>query len=76
MSLKPASDDLLQAILALVCCDVSLHEVATWRPEQKLAAENWAIKTLLKASDNPVRVPPMPEILKPFYDPMGGENLA
>lgn len=44
----------------------SLAEIAEWSDEQCLLAEDWALATHLRASDNLVRVPAVPAHLQTF----------
>lgn len=55
-----------QDFLSLVCCDVPKRVIRKWTPQQVELAEKWAGAVHLRASDNIVRVPPMPKFLKPF----------
>lgn len=63
-------DDLhsLADLLLLVGVKVDASDVAEWTVHQQNLASDWAAKTHLRASDNPVRVPPMPEFLKRFEE--------
>lgn len=61
---KPVSVRSLQDILLLVDEYVTLRVLRTWTPRQRRAALVWAGKTHLRASDNPVRVPPKPRCLR------------
>lgn len=56
----------LQDILSLVDREVPVEALRTWTPEQREQAEKWAAKLHLRASDNPVRVPPEPEHVAAF----------
>lgn len=61
-----ASPSTLQDLLLLVDVDVPIGGIVGWTDDQMRAAEKWAGRVHLSASDNPVRVPPMPEFLRPF----------
>ncbi len=52
--------------LELVSMEVPVEKVKGWTEDQMKAAFEWAWKLHLQASDNIVRVPPMPEFLKVF----------
>ncbi len=54
---------LLQEMLDMVDCKVSLREILSWTDEQREQAETWAAKVHLRASDNIVRVPTRPRFL-------------
>jgi len=54
----------LRDLLALVSRRASLNALRSWTPNQRAAAEKWAAATHLRASDNVVRVPPMPACVK------------
>ena len=57
---------ILRDILLLASVDVPLSHIREWTPEESALAEEWANKSYLRASDNPVRVPPKPEFLKAY----------
>lgn len=50
-------------LLLMVGYDVPLYVIEKWAPEELAAAEKWAAKSYLRASDNPVRVPARPQFL-------------
>lgn len=55
----------LRDMLALVLAKPpSVECIKRWKPDAFLEAEHWAAKTHLRASDNPVVVPPKPVFLK------------
>lgn len=58
-----AEHSILHDLLLLVCYVVPKKVIKAWTPEQRKLAETWAAKTHLRASDNPVRVPPRPSFL-------------
>lgn len=54
-------------MLGMVDVSVTPEQVATWTREQRAAADDWAAKTHLHASDNDdVVVPPKPEFLNQY----------
>lgn len=71
---------LLRDILLLASVDVPLEDIRQWTPEESAAAEAWASKSYIRASDNPVRVPPKPDFLKRYptvdtFDRVNGRIL-
>lgn len=56
----------LQDTLILVERFVPMETVESWSTEMQVQASVWASLLRLKASDNPVIVPPEPEFLRPF----------
>jgi hypothetical protein len=65
----PGSDPIvLRDFLELVSTKVPLDVIKGWTWDQRAEAERWAGLLHLKASDNPVRVPPVPEHVKPYRD--------
>ena len=65
--LPPIETETLWVILSLVCIEIEPGILDTWSPEDRELAEIWALKTHLRASDNPVRVPPRPAILDGYH---------
>ena len=55
-------------ILELASHTVPLAVIATWSDETVSLAERWAAATHLRASDNPVVVPPKPDVLNGYED--------
>lgn len=58
--------EILQDILKLIDEDVPLCVIETWSARERECVETWAEKVYLKASDNNVRVPPVPDVLKKY----------
>lgn len=57
----PGSDPVaLRDMLELVSIDVPLKVVKAWSWDERAAAEDWAGRSHLRASDNIIRVPPCP----------------
>lgn len=56
----------LRDMLLLLCIEVPTDTITYWSPTQKSEVEEWAGWAILKANDNPVRVPPMPQFLGPY----------
>jgi hypothetical protein len=54
----------LRDMLSLVGRKLSRSAFRQWTSKQRAAAEKWAAATHLRASDNPVHVPPMPACVK------------
>jgi hypothetical protein len=63
-----ATADVLSDMLLL--CDLKVHpdNIAAWPQQVRDDVEIWARQHFLRASDNPVKVPPMPEVLKSYVD--------
>jgi len=57
------SSRVVREMLSLADVDVSRVTTATWTLRQCCAAVTWAAAVHLRASDNPVRVPPRPKFL-------------
>lgn len=57
-------DQTLSDWLLLVAVKVPPETVATWSDEQHQEAQQWAVKTHLRASDNRVRVPEKPAFVE------------
>ena len=51
-------------LLSLVDAEVPLETINGWPDEQCQAADDWAAATHLRASDNEITVPPMPEYVR------------
>lgn len=62
----PTSTESLRMLLELVCFDVPAAELDRRSRRERAHAELFAARTHLSASGNVVRIPPMPEWLKPF----------
>jgi hypothetical protein len=65
-----AFDDLdsLSDLLGLVGITADPDDISEWTKHQQEQASKWAAKTHLSASDNNVRVPPMPAFLELYKD--------
>lgn len=50
----------LRDMLLLVGRDLSREKFNAWSQAERNKAERWAAATHLRASDNPVKVPPLP----------------
>lgn len=73
---KRTDDHVLQDILALVDCRVTLKEIRSWSPGRKAKIEAWASKSYLRASDNNCRVPDKPRFKsKPITYPKSMGDL-
>lgn len=57
---------ILRDMLALVDCVVPVRVIEFWNSAERSDAETWAAKSHFRASDNRVRVPPMPQFLAPY----------
>ena len=55
-----------QLCLLMIDLDIPEAEIASWTDEQCQKAEEYAAAIHLRASDNIIRIPPMPEFLKKF----------
>lgn len=66
-NIKRTPED-MQLILGLVIHDqpVPLDVIASWTPEQRLLADDWAINVHYSASDNNNRVPAKPAFLEGY----------
>lgn len=70
--IAPASPESTHDLLLLTHLhEVPLPVIESWSQRQLNQAERWAGLTHLGASDNPVKVPPMPDFLKPWEPPPG-----
>ena len=68
-----ASPEVLSDMLLQVGIDAKPETVSGWSMEHRCAAELWATRVYLSASDNPVRVPPRPRFLPaPWCGPESG----
>jgi hypothetical protein len=67
-ALPGADPRALRDILELVCTEVPLAVVKAWTWDQRAEAERWAGLLHLKASDNPVRVPPVPAHVEQYRE--------
>lgn len=54
---------IVRDLLLLVDIDIPEPIIATWTPQEQYAAQRYAARAYLRASDNPVRVPPEPEFI-------------
>ena len=63
-------------LLLLVGLKVPLSHIRKWSDWQLEAAGNFAAKSHLAASDNPVRVPPKPGFLKNYSAPKEGAGMS
>jgi hypothetical protein len=57
----PAKPEVLRDILELVGWTASVEAIAAWPMLRRVEAEVYAARVHLRASDNPVRVPPRPK---------------
>ena len=55
-----ATGPVLRDLLALIGYSASLRTIARWPVAKRVEAEVYAVRVHLRASDNPVRVPPRP----------------
>lgn len=62
---EPNDLAVLQDMLALVDVRVTMRELERRTAKERLAAERWAAREHLRASDNPVRRLPKPAWLPP-----------
>lgn len=59
-------DQAISDLLGMVEVDAAVDVVVKWSDEEAFAAMHWAWKSHLRASDNIVKVPPMPAFLVPY----------
>jgi hypothetical protein len=72
----PVDEETLSDILALVGYDASPEEIHEWPLDRRVEAEVWAARVHLRASDNPIRVPPRPEWMPaPWLGPSRGKGI-
>lgn len=64
----PPTPERVSDILSLVCLEIPEEEIAGWTREQMGAAIDWGAATHFKASDNVVKVPPVPVFLVKYID--------
>lgn len=66
-ALPGADPRALRGLLELVSVDVPLNVIRyAWSWDERAAAEDWAVRTHLRASDNIIRVPPCPAHVLPY----------
>src|SRR5690606_20341584 len=61
-------DVVTRDVLDLADVSVPADVINTWTDAQCQAAEHWAALVHQRASDNPVRVPPVPKHVKPYRE--------
>lgn len=59
-----AAFEVTSGLLLLVGLELRRSSFYSWRDETRREVETWASLSHLSASDNPVRVPPKPEVLR------------
>lgn len=59
-------EEAIAELLGLVGIKVDADAVTYWLDDQVKRAEDWAAAAHLQASDNNIKVPPMPMFLKPY----------
>jgi len=67
----PATAHQLRDLLGLIGYRVTLRTIASWPMAKRVAGEVYAVRVHLRASDNPVRVPPRPAWMP---EPWGGRE--
>ena len=65
---QPKSYSVLSDLLLLVGYVIGPDELKKWTKQQRAAAEKWACRTHLRASDNLVHVPKKPAILNKYTE--------